>query len=107
MTLQLTKKELHRLVSGDLDERFEEIFNDIPFYHEDYVRSKGETHRSYVDGNTVGTSSKIPRLVSNTPSITRTTRNGTTTSPIYRKASRLSKSQYCFRKYRWLSPPQS
>jgi hypothetical protein len=49
MTLQLTKKELHRLVSGDLDERFEEIFNDIPFYHEDYVRSKGETHRSYVE----------------------------------------------------------
>jgi hypothetical protein len=49
MTLQLTKKELQRLVSGDLDERFEEIFNDIPFYHEDYVRTKGETHRSYIE----------------------------------------------------------
>jgi hypothetical protein len=37
------------LVCGDLDDRFEEIFNDIPFYHEDYVRTKGETHRSYIE----------------------------------------------------------
>jgi hypothetical protein len=49
MTLQLTKKELQLLVCGDLDDRFEEIFNDIPFYHEDHVRTKGETHRSYVE----------------------------------------------------------
>jgi hypothetical protein len=49
MTLQLTKKELQLLVCGDLDDRFEEIFNDIPFYHEDYVRTKGETHRSYIE----------------------------------------------------------
>jgi hypothetical protein len=49
MTLQLTKKELQRLVCDDLGERFEEIFNDIPFYHEDHEPTKGETHRSYME----------------------------------------------------------
>lgn len=47
--IQLTEQELKDLVSGYLDDHFEEIFNDIPMYHEDHVIEKGETHRDYIE----------------------------------------------------------
>ena len=49
-TLKLTHKEVEKLINDRLDiERFEEVFNDIPMYHPEHVRQKGETHRSYVE----------------------------------------------------------
>jgi hypothetical protein len=47
--LQLTRQELEDLVSGRLDDRFEEIFDDIPMYHPDHIMEKGETHRNYME----------------------------------------------------------
>jgi hypothetical protein len=48
--LKLTSKEVEKLVNGRLDnERFEEVFDDIPMYHPDHVMEKGETHRSYIE----------------------------------------------------------
>lgn len=49
MPLKITKKELESFVNGDLPERFEEVFNDIPLYHPDHIAKKGETHRNYID----------------------------------------------------------
>lgn len=47
--LQITKQELKQIMRGGLDERFEEIFNDIPLYHPDHVWQKGETHYQYCE----------------------------------------------------------
>lgn len=49
MPLKITKKELESFVNGDLPERFEEVFNDIPLYHPDHISKKGETHRNYIE----------------------------------------------------------
>lgn len=49
ITLQLTYKDLREIMRGDHEERFKVIFDDIPYNHEDYVRTKGETHRSFVE----------------------------------------------------------
>lgn len=49
VTLKLTNSEVDKLINGKLEERFEEIFNDIPFYHPDYEPEKGETHRNFVE----------------------------------------------------------
>lgn len=50
MTLKLTRNQLNKFINGDLNEHFfEEIFDDIPLYHEDYVKSEGETHRDYME----------------------------------------------------------
>lgn len=49
ITLQLTYKDLREIMREDHEERFKVIFDDIPYNHEDYVRTKGETHRSFVE----------------------------------------------------------
>lgn len=48
-TLKLTKKELDGFVNGKMPERFVEIFNDLPCYHQDNPLKPGETHRMYVE----------------------------------------------------------
>jgi len=48
--IKLTRKEVEKLINDRLNtDRFEEVFDDIPMYHPDHVREKGETHRSYVE----------------------------------------------------------
>lgn len=49
--LPLTRLEVFKLINGRLDDKgyFEEVFNDIPMYHSDYVIDKGETHRDYME----------------------------------------------------------
>lgn len=49
-TLKLTSKELDNIINNRYDdERFEEIFNDIPMYHPDHVIQKGERHTDYIE----------------------------------------------------------
>lgn len=49
-TLKLTSKELDNIINNRYDdERFEEIFNDIPMYHPDHVIQKGERHTDYME----------------------------------------------------------
>lgn len=48
--LKLTYKELENLVNNRLTtKRFEEVFDDIPMYHSEYILEKGETHHSYIE----------------------------------------------------------
>lgn len=51
--LKLTRTQMEELLNSDLsdafDGRFQEIFNDIPLYHPDYVSEKKETHRDYME----------------------------------------------------------
>lgn len=51
--LKLTEKELDNLINGKFSdtfsENFEEIFNDLPCYHESNPLQSGETHRMYVE----------------------------------------------------------
>lgn len=48
--LKLTSKQVNEIINNRYDgERFEEIFNDIPMYHEDHVMQKGERHTDYMD----------------------------------------------------------
>lgn len=47
--LKLTEKELEGFVSGNLPERFEEVFNDLPCYHADAPLKAGESHRMYIE----------------------------------------------------------
>lgn len=48
--LKLTSKQVNELINNRYDdERFEEIFNDIPMYHPDHVIQKGERHTDYMD----------------------------------------------------------
>lgn len=47
--LKLTELQLEEFVNGKLSNRFEMIFDDIPFYHSDNIPQKGETHRSYLN----------------------------------------------------------
>lgn len=49
MTIKMTTKELDKLVNGNLFDRFEVMFDDIPIYMEGYVLSPGETHRSFTE----------------------------------------------------------
>lgn len=49
VTLKLTNHEVDQLINRKLEERFEEIFNDIPFYHPDYEPERGETHRNFCE----------------------------------------------------------
>lgn len=49
VTLKLTNDEVDQLINGKFEERFEEIFNDIPLYHPDYEPEKGETHRDFCE----------------------------------------------------------
>ena len=51
-TLNFTKNELEKLINYNLpcfDSLFKEVFNDIPFYHEDYQKRDGETHRVFCE----------------------------------------------------------
>lgn len=48
--LKLTSKQVNDLINNRYDdERFEEVFNDIPMYHPDHVIEKGERHTDYMD----------------------------------------------------------
>jgi hypothetical protein len=46
-TLKLTFNELNKIINGEVDKRFEEVFDDMPLYHPEHVFEKGETHRNY------------------------------------------------------------
>lgn len=52
--IKLTYRDIDNLINYRFDEelfedRFEIIFDDIPFYHPDHTPSKGETHRDYLE----------------------------------------------------------
>lgn len=53
ISLKLTRSQMEELLNSDLsdafDGRFQEVFNDIPLYHPDYVSEKKETHRDYTE----------------------------------------------------------
>ena len=49
VTLKLTNQEVDNLINGKLKDRFETIFDNIPFYHPDNVPDEGETHHDYCE----------------------------------------------------------
>lgn len=49
MTFKMTSKELDKLVNGEMFDRFDVVFDDIPIYMEGYQLEKGETHHSYIE----------------------------------------------------------
>lgn len=48
--IKLTQNQINKIINYDLNnERFVEIFNDIPLYHPEHLRTDGETHRDYIE----------------------------------------------------------
>lgn len=49
-TLKLTSNEIDKLINLKLDnDRFEEVFDNIPLYHPNYLKDDDETHRDFIE----------------------------------------------------------